>query len=205
MAAAFSASALAAGDEDLSQRIGKGDPAAGKHKLESLVCRECHGEDGVSISLMAPNLAGQFADYIIKQVHAFQSGHRDNPTMDMMAPTIDDAALVDVAAFFASNPRAPGEISGKSNDAAKALFENGDSDRGVLACQSCHGPEGKGTEAGGVFYPLIAGQRFTYLRDQLNNWKTGERSNSPDGVMNHIAAGLTDREVESLARYISGL
>ena len=35
MAAAFSASALAAGDEDLSQRIGKGDPAAGKHKLES--------------------------------------------------------------------------------------------------------------------------------------------------------------------------
>jgi cytochrome c553 len=43
------------------------------------------------------------------------------------------------------------------------------------------------------------------LREQLRNWRSGERSNSPNGVMNIIAKFLSDEEIEALALYISGL
>jgi cytochrome c553 len=184
--------------------IGRGNPVAGKLKLKSEVCRECHGEDGNSISDFAPNLAGQNADYIVKQVHNFQAGQRENPTMDMMAPTVDDSALIDIAAFFASNEPIKSD-GAKFNAAAQDLFANGDADRTIPPCAGCHGADGKGSVSGGMVTPLIGGQRWTYLRAQLRNWKLGERANSPDGIMNKIAGSLTDAEIEPLARYIAGL
>ena len=50
-----------AGDspEDIKQRIGTGDPIAGKEK--SALCQGCHGEDGNSPTPDFPNLAGQYA------------------------------------------------------------------------------------------------------------------------------------------------
>jgi cytochrome c553 len=197
--------ALAAGFLFLSlSNAQAADPAAGKQKLLGLVCRECHGEDGISISSFAPHLAGQFADYIVKQIHNFQSGERDHPTMTMMAPTIDDSALYDVAAYFASNETMKGD-GGGANPMARDLFENGDAERGILPCQGCHGPNGKGSASAGMLAPVIGGQRAVYLRDQLNNWKTGERSNSPGGIMNHIAGALKPTEIDALAKYIAGL
>jgi cytochrome c553 len=52
---------------------------------------------------------------------------------------------------------------------------------------------------------VTGGQHKGYLRAQLLHWRSGERSNSPDGVMNKIAKSLTDSEIESLIDYISGL
>jgi cytochrome c553 len=190
--------------KNITPRIGGGDPVTGKQKLQSLLCQECHGEDGISISTFAPNLAGQYADYIVKQVREFQTGERDNPTMNMIAPTIDDATLLDVAAFFASNEKMKGD-GGGSSGIAKDLFENGDARRGLLPCMACHGADGNGTASGGDVYPMVAGQRLTYLRDQLYHWKSGERSNSPSGIMNKIAETLSDVEIDALAKYISGL
>ena len=63
-----------ASPEAIKMRSGPGDPVAGKDK--SLLCQGCHGEVGVSIEGMAPKLAGQYAGYIEKQVHNFQSGAR---------------------------------------------------------------------------------------------------------------------------------
>jgi cytochrome c553 len=56
-----------------------------------------------------------------------------------------------------------------------------------------------------VTYPAIGGQHKTYLSGQLVNWKLGERSNSPGGVMNRIAKSLTNDEIEALSTYLSGL
>jgi cytochrome c553 len=71
--------------DSLTQSASIGDSVAGKKNLQSLLCQECHGEDGISISNFARHLAGQYARYIVKQVHDFQTGARDNPTMTMMA------------------------------------------------------------------------------------------------------------------------
>ena len=54
--------------------VSDGDPNAGKTKSE--LCQGCHGVDGISVDPTTfPNLAGQFAGYIFKQVQDFQLGN----------------------------------------------------------------------------------------------------------------------------------
>jgi cytochrome c553 len=52
---------------------------------------------------------------------------------------------------------------------------------------------------------VIGGQHNAYLRAQLLNWRSGERGNSPGGMMNKAAKSLTDAEIEALSDYLSGL
>jgi len=44
---------------EINQRIGVGDPVAGKDKSAS--CQGCHGEDGNSVTGAFPQLAGQWS------------------------------------------------------------------------------------------------------------------------------------------------
>lgn len=198
--AAFFTPALA---DPLGERAGAGDPAAGAVKLLAETCHECHGEDGNSTSPSYPKLAGQFAGYLVKQIHDFKTGARTNAVMTIMAQNLSESALVDIAAHFAASPPTPSE--GKSDPLGRSLFVSGDPARGVPACVGCHGPDGRGVVAGSVIYPAIGGQQSGYLREQLRNWRSGERSNSADGVMNQIAKPLTDSEISAVAEYLSSL
>lgn len=178
-----------------------GDPVAGKSK--SLLCQGCHGEDGNSLTALVPNLAGQNAGYIAKQVHNFQAGIRKHAIMNDLAMTVNDDDLADIAAYFASRNKMKGD--GLTNSqTGKDLFLTGDTSRKITACVSCHGANGKGLEPNPAMIPLIGGQNMDYLRRQLVNFRDGDRSNSPDGVMNRMTRSLTDAEIGSLAEYISG-
>lgn len=190
--------------EALAQRIGSGNPALGKLRIQSENCRECHGDDGISTAFSAPNLAGQYSQYIIKQLRDFQSGARKHPIMSVMAEGLTDNYLEDIAAFFASNKVMKGSGTGE-NEIASNIFLRGDMDRDILPCKSCHGENGKGIYSEIDVHPIIGGQQRTYLREQLRNWRSGERHNSPNNVMNIIAKSLTDTEIQALAEYISGL
>ncbi len=77
-----------------------GDAAAGKTK--AVVCSACHGVDGNSINPLWPNLAGQHAAYLAKQMKDFRSGARKDPVMAPMAMPLSDADIDDLAAFYAS-------------------------------------------------------------------------------------------------------
>ena len=77
-----------------------GDAAAGKTK--AVVCSACHGIDGNSINPLWPNLAGQHAAYLAKQMKAFRSGERKDPVMAPMSVPLSDADIDDLAAFYAS-------------------------------------------------------------------------------------------------------
>lgn len=193
-----------AGDSpaDIKQRMGKGDPVKGKTRSE--LCQGCHGEFGLSFEDMIPNLAGQYADYIAKQLRNFQTGARKHQIMSAMAQTINDTELTDIAAYFASQKKMQGNGKG-DNPVAKNLFTKGDAKRGIPPCQSCHGVNGKGKAPNIATYPVTGGQHKGYLVAQLVNWRSGERSNSPDGVMNKVAKTLTDAEINALTDYISGL
>lgn len=187
---------------------GKGDPLAGKQKSEDERCQECHGhdgnandiEDGLANLGKYPRLAGQRYDYLIKQFREFRSGKRNNETMAVMARTVDDADLADIAAYFASQPPMRGEPRAVS-PLGRRLFSEGDPARGLLPCAGCHG---EGAAAAGES-PLIAGQHRRYLQKQLIEWRAGERRNSPGDIMNATAAKLGDAEIDALADYISGL
>ena len=76
------------------------DVAAGKAKAAT--CAGCHGANGISAAPMYPNLAGQKAQYIVKQLKAFKSGTRKDPIMSGMAAPLSDADMENLAAYFES-------------------------------------------------------------------------------------------------------
>ena len=186
----------------IKKRIGRGNPAAGK--IRSQFCQGCHGDAGLSVEDLIPNLGGQYADYIAKQLHNFQSGARKHQIMSAVSRTVNDTEATDIAAYFASQNKMHGNGSG-NNPVGKNLFLKGDAGRNIPACMSCHGENGKGLAPGNATNPVIGGQRKSYLRAQLQHWRNGQRSNSPGGVMNKVAKNLTDAEIEALTDYLSGL
>jgi cytochrome c553 len=77
-----------------------GDAVAGKSKAAS--CAGCHGATGVSNNPMWPNLAGQQAGYLAKQLRAFRDGSRSDPMMGPMAKPLSDADIDNLAAYYSS-------------------------------------------------------------------------------------------------------
>lgn len=66
----------------------------------------------------------------------------------------------------------------------------------ALTCATCHGTDGK--SPGSI--PTIAGRPAKDLKDALFGFKTGSR---PATVMNRLAKGYTDQEIDALADYFS--
>jgi len=82
-----------------SSAIAAGDAAAGKAKAAS--CAACHGADGISKVPTYPNLKGQKAAYVVKQLKDFKSGARKDPTMNAMAKPLSDADMANLGAYYA--------------------------------------------------------------------------------------------------------
>jgi cytochrome c553 len=186
---------------------GEGDAKAGQTKSE--LCQGCHGADGISIDPTTfPNLAGQFEGYIFKQVQDFQLGNRNNDTMSAMAATVTERQdLKDIAAYFASRKQMKGKPSGsKVANTGKKIFETGNKKLGDYgACVRCHGANGKGKSKTISLFPVIGGQQKAYVIKQLKDFKAGTRTNDPAGMMAMVAKGLSDKEIEAVADYVSGL
>jgi cytochrome c553 len=68
------------------------------------VCAACHGENGVAVMPMYPNLAGQYANYIEQALHAYKSGARKNAIMNGQAAGLSDEDIKQLATWFAHQP-----------------------------------------------------------------------------------------------------
>jgi cytochrome c553 len=77
-----------------------GDVKAGRAK--ALMCQACHGLDGLSKVPDAPNIAGQTEPYIVSQLQAFKSGTRKNEAMSVVAPSLSDTDIENLAAYFSA-------------------------------------------------------------------------------------------------------
>lgn len=77
-----------------------GDAAAGSKKIAA--CSVCHGRDGHAKIPEAPNLAGQNEQYLIASLNAYKSGARKNDMMSLIAPSLSDQYIADVAAYFSA-------------------------------------------------------------------------------------------------------
>lgn len=187
----------------------QGDAVLGQDKADAERCIECHGADGQGQGHgngpegKFARLAGQQAAYIVKQIQDFRSGARKHDQMAIMARSITDEDAADIAAYFASLPAMRGDERDAS-ELGRRLYEQGDAGRGVPACAACHGPRGEGLR-GQALVPVVGGQEWRYLDQQLRNWRGGERRNSPGGVMNAALRSLTDTEIQAVATHLSGL
>ncbi|MBX3606417.1 MAG: cytochrome c [Piscinibacter sp.] len=77
-----------------------GDAAAGRQKAQA--CAVCHGPLGIAVAPETPNLAGDPEGYLVRQLRAFRGGTRTHEVMSLMAKSLSDADIADLAAWFAS-------------------------------------------------------------------------------------------------------
>jgi cytochrome c553 len=80
--------------------LAAGNAAAGRQK--ALMCQTCHGLDGKAKIPEAPNLAGQSEVYLVKALQDYRSGTRKNDMMSLVAPTLKDNDIDDLAAYYSA-------------------------------------------------------------------------------------------------------
>ena len=182
------------------QPAAKADPAKGQ-ALSTQVCGACHTADGSRGAPANPIIAGQHPEYLVKQLHEFKSGKRNNPVMKGFASTLSDDDMRHVSAFYASKSAKPGFAKDKELvRLGERIWRGGIADKQVPACAGCHSPNGAGIPAQ---YPRLAGQHTDYLDAQMVAFRSGLRANSAQ--MSQIAARMSDREIKAVADYAAGL
>jgi cytochrome c553 len=186
----------------MGQAQAAGDPVAGKAKAGQ--CAACHGPDGNSVNPEWPKLAGQHADYLVKQLQFFEAGERENTTMKPMASVLDAQGREDVAAFYASQKVNAGMADPALVELGEKIYRSGNSESGIAPCMGCHGPKGAGNPA--ALYPALRGQHARYVEIQLHGFAEGKRVNeNAKKMMQLLASRMTNREIRAVASYIQGL
>lgn len=181
--------------------------------LATTVCASCHGVDGNSPAVTAPaptnpKLAGQHAAYLFKQIKDFKADKqglikRHSPIMMGFGSMLSDDDAKSVATYYSEQTLIPENASKKElKPIAEKLYRGGDVSRAIPACAGCHGPAGAGIPDQ---YPAIGGQFASYIQAQLLAYRSGTLTNDTEGVMRTISKYLSDKEIEALADYISGL
>src|SRR5688572_6645932 len=105
------------------------------------------------------------------------------------------AALVAVFALSAGSAMAAqgyyasGMLQGDRAN-GENIFKNGT--EGVPACTTCHGQDGEGMEAMGA--PALAGQFFTFLWKQLEDFAHDRRTDTTAFIMNVNASALSAQQ-----------
>ncbi|NOX93069.1 MAG: cytochrome c4 [Gammaproteobacteria bacterium] len=172
-----------------------------KGQLKSAACQGCHGPDGNSFSPDWPSLAGQNANYLSGQIRDFQSGARQDPTMQSMVTGLTEQDIADIAAYFGAQKV---KTDAASNSAVgKKLYMGGNRYTHLPACAGCHGPNGAGNGPGAI--PGLAGQKPGYVIKTMQDFKTGARSNDRNQIMQDIAAKMTEKEIEAVAQFLVGM
>ncbi len=186
-----------------SLAMAEGSAEAGQTKAAT--CIACHGVEGNSVNPEWPSLAGQHRSYIVKQLKAFKSGVRQNPSMSPMAQPLSDQDMEDVAAYFASQTLRGLEAEKSKVALGQRVYRSGNAELGVAACIACHGPSGRGVEPSA--YPSIRGQHSKYVELQLNAYKAGQRDTDVGNnkMMRDVAARLSAEEIAAVASYVQGL
>jgi cytochrome c553 len=164
-------------------------------------CAQCHAFNGESDGTGAfPRIAAQSTHYLAAQLGAFASGVRANSVMSAIAKAMTPQDIADAAAYYAElNPpflplAKPDEALVKAGD---ELAKIGNENRGIQACDNCHGPGGVGEPPA---IPYLAGQYATYIASELHMWQRGFRKTSPN-EMAVVAKALDDQEIAALAAY----
>jgi len=178
-----------------------------------IACMTCHGAAGNSTIPVNPNLAAQPHEYLITQLHGFQSkdgakpvrnGAQGAPTvMGPMVSALSDEDIRDLAFYLTQQALNLDTAATATQEATmergQQIWRAGLPERRVPACAGCHAANGAGMPAQ---YPRLAGQFPAYIAEQLRLFRSGDRAND---VMHDIADRLNDADIAAVADYAAGL
>jgi cytochrome c553 len=153
------------------------------------VCMSCHGDNGKPIDPTIPTIWGQTEYFLVKQLHDYKSGDRDNVVMASFARRLTQAELRPAAAYL-SRKTWPAKVTPAAATPAPD---------GIAVCQICH----QQGFVGGLPAPRLAGQSYEYLVEAMRAFADGDRTNNADMVK--IMQELPAAKREEIARYISSL
>jgi cytochrome c553 len=163
--------------------------AADDIEAKAQMCAACHGQNGVPADPKTmPIIWGQQESYLVKQLHDYRSGDRDNPIMSPIAKDLAQEDLRKIAAYFAAK-----------SWPAHAAAASAAPPSGIAQCQPCHQPKFEG----GPPAPRLAGLSYDYLDAAMRSFASDERTNNGD--MPKFMQTLTDSERDAMARYLSAL
>jgi len=185
-------------DEDMKRTLAyKANAQRGKTAYK--ICKGCHKADGSGLAgADYPQLAGQHASVIIKEMLDIRAGRRDNPRMYPFSGEwiVSAEDIADIAAYLNQLPviDSNGKGSGKNLALGKSLYDKD--------CASCHGGNGEGDA--GKFYPRVAGQHYEYLlRETRESRDLGRRNANPEMVK--VLKSYTDTDIEAASDYMARL
>jgi len=206
--AALVAMGLSWAAQAVAQGAAKPDVAKGE-QVAKQICAACHAADGNSVAAANPKLAGQFPEYLHKQLVNFKpqgatkKAERESAIMAGMVANLSDSDMRNVAAYYASQKLRPAAAASKELAAqGQKLWRGGNAANGVAACAGCHGPDGAGIPSQ---FPRLAGQFAEYVEAQLKLFRVGGRANDPSGMMRGVTARMSDQEIKAVAEYAAGL
>ena len=194
-------SAFAAGETPAAPaKAAKPDLVKGEASYTA-VCAACHGADGNSAIAANPKLSQQHPEYLVKQLHEFKSGKRNNAIMKGFASALSDDDMKNISYWVASKAAKPGFAKEKELvSLGERIYRGGIADRQIAACAGCHSPNGAGIPSQ---YPRLSGQHAVYTEAQLKALRDGTRANN--AIMHDVAAKMNDREIKAVADYAAGL
>jgi cytochrome c553 len=167
-----------------AQTPAQGDADAGKAATSA--CAGCHGDQGVSGNPATPSLAGQDAAYLVGALRGYKNATRNNETMGGLAGSLDDAAMKNIAAYYAALEPQPVNIVKPQSP-----------DEWAQKCDRCHGIDGNSSQPN---FPALAAQRMDYLDQVLHDYQSRVRRNSEMAAMADV---LTDDDIKGLAAHYS--
>lgn len=169
-----------------AQQTLQGNPEHGRDL--AVTCMGCHAIPGYRNaypSFRVPKLGGQKAAYVVAALTAYREGTRPHPTMHAQASSLDDQEIADIAAWVEQAGTAAPDVDAQTPGLPEA----------AATCVACHGKSGVNIMPAP---PILSGQHQEYLLHALGQYKEQARGMT---VMNAMAAGLTDAQMEQITAF----
>lgn len=188
---------------------GNADPTVGVHNTMAQrmqACVGCHGPQGRATNVgYLPRIAGKPAGYLYNQLQNFRTGRRHNAAMTHLLQHLSDDYLREIAQYFSEldlpyPPARPEGLTPERRRIAQALVVQGDPERELPSCISCHGEQMAGR------LPAVPGLMSLppdYLMAQFGAWRTGLRKAHAPDCMGAVAHKLTPDEITAVSQWLS--
>jgi cytochrome c553 len=159
------------------------------------VCSACHGNDGNSVMVGSPSLAGQPKVFIEHQLVMIREGLREIAMMKGQLNGISDAQIVAIAKHYSALP-----VQSEPGERNLVLYDRGQLLAKQALCGTCHLPNYVGREQ----IPRLAAQREDYLLHTMRQFKNNQATGR-DTIMAASLHGIPDDDLKALAHYFAQL